>query len=135
MASGSTLLAPGGRLVVVGSAGGRLEVGKSAGLERGWGVSAPFWGTRRDFAGVVASRKPERIGGFEVRTPPQALRGLRCSRRSRSGSACPASTPKRRADSTPKQQSTRTPAISPVPDDGEAMTLDELVAYTIDTLT
>ncbi len=53
LAASGTLLAPGGRLVVVGSAGGRLEVGKAAGLERGWGVSAPFWGTRRDLLAVV----------------------------------------------------------------------------------
>jgi alcohol dehydrogenase, propanol-preferring len=61
LASGSTLLAPGGRLVVVGSAGGRLEVGKSEGLERGWGVSAPFWGTRRDLAAVVRFAEAGRI--------------------------------------------------------------------------
>ena len=61
MAAGSTLLAPGGRLVVVGSAGGRLEVGKAAGLERGWGVSAPFWGTRRDLAAVVGFAEAGRI--------------------------------------------------------------------------
>jgi propanol-preferring alcohol dehydrogenase len=61
LSAGSTLLAPGGRLVVVGSAGGCLEVGKSAGLERGWGVSAPFWGTRRDLAAVVRFAEAGRV--------------------------------------------------------------------------
>ncbi|MGW1738682.1 NAD(P)-dependent alcohol dehydrogenase [Nocardia sp. NPDC001965] len=46
-------LAPGGRLVVVGSAGGRLVVGKDVGLAMGWGVTAPFWGPRSDLAAVV----------------------------------------------------------------------------------
>ncbi|GGK90989.1 NAD(P)-dependent alcohol dehydrogenase [Nocardia jinanensis] len=46
-------LAPGGRLVVVGSAGGRLEVGKDVGLAMGWGVTAPFWGPRSDLVAVV----------------------------------------------------------------------------------
>lgn len=46
-------LAPGGRLVVVGSAGGRLEVGKNVGLAQGWGVTAPFWGPRSDLVAVV----------------------------------------------------------------------------------
>lgn len=53
LGEGAELLAPGGRLVLVGSAGGRLEVGKTAGLVRGWEVAAPFWGTRRDLAEVV----------------------------------------------------------------------------------
>ncbi|MGV9927575.1 NAD(P)-dependent alcohol dehydrogenase [Nocardia rhamnosiphila] len=47
------VLAPGGRLVVVGSAGGRLEVGKDVGLAAGWTVTAPFWGPRSDLATVV----------------------------------------------------------------------------------
>jgi len=49
----SELLAPGGRLVVVGSAGGRLVAGKSNGLPRGWHLSAPFWGSRSDLEAVV----------------------------------------------------------------------------------
>ncbi|MDZ5622388.1 alcohol dehydrogenase catalytic domain-containing protein [Nocardioides bizhenqiangii] len=61
LAVAGTLLAPGGRLVVVGSAGGCLEVGKSAGLERGWGVSAPFWGTRRDLTAVIRCAEAGRI--------------------------------------------------------------------------
>lgn len=47
------LLAPGGRLVVVGSGGGRVTVGKDLGLANGWGVAAPFWGTRDDLQAVV----------------------------------------------------------------------------------
>ncbi|GAA5055147.1 NAD(P)-dependent alcohol dehydrogenase [Nocardia callitridis] len=46
-------LAPGGRLTLVGSAGARLEVGKSIGLAAGWRVQAPFWGTRADLSTVV----------------------------------------------------------------------------------
>lgn len=47
------LLAPGGRVVVVGSAGGQLTVGKSLGLVNGWQVRAPFWGTIEDLRQVV----------------------------------------------------------------------------------
>ncbi len=48
------LLAPGGRLVVVGSAGGALVASKAGDLPRGWQLSAPFWGTRSDLEAVVA---------------------------------------------------------------------------------
>jgi len=48
------LLAPGGRLVVVGSAGGELVASKAGGLPRDWQLSAPFWGTRTDLEAVVA---------------------------------------------------------------------------------
>jgi len=48
------LLAPGGRLVVVGSAGGELVASKAGGLPRDWQLSAPFWGTRSDLEEVVA---------------------------------------------------------------------------------
>lgn len=50
----AALLAPGGELVLVGSAGGRLTVGKGGSLPRGWGVRAPFWGPRADLVDVVA---------------------------------------------------------------------------------
>jgi len=53
MSAAAGLLAPGGRIVVVGSAGGSLEVAKGADLPRGFGVTAPFWGTRRDLEEVV----------------------------------------------------------------------------------
>ena len=49
-----SLLAPGGQVVLVGSAGGSLTVSKGAGLPRGWGIAAPFWGTRDDLVQVVA---------------------------------------------------------------------------------
>lgn len=52
--AGAALLAPGGQLALVGSAGGRLTVAKGAPLPRGWGVSAPFWGPRADLEQVVA---------------------------------------------------------------------------------
>jgi propanol-preferring alcohol dehydrogenase len=48
------LLAPGGRLVVVGSAGGSLIAAKGGALPRGWQLSAPFWGTRSDLEAVVS---------------------------------------------------------------------------------
>lgn len=53
MQAASALLAPGGDLVVVGGAGGVLDVGKSLGLAQGWSVSAPFWGPREDLEAVV----------------------------------------------------------------------------------
>ncbi|MBC2639943.1 MULTISPECIES: NAD(P)-dependent alcohol dehydrogenase [unclassified Rhodococcus (in: high G+C Gram-positive bacteria)] len=53
MDSAAQLLGPGGRLVTVGSGGGRLTVGKNLGLPNGWQVSAPFWGTRADLEAVV----------------------------------------------------------------------------------
>ncbi|OAK56907.1 alcohol dehydrogenase catalytic domain-containing protein [Rhodococcoides kyotonense] len=52
--AGAEVLTPGGRLVVVGSAGGRLTVGKDLGMAAGWHVSAPFWGNRDDLRAVVA---------------------------------------------------------------------------------
>ncbi|MEV6945352.1 alcohol dehydrogenase catalytic domain-containing protein [Streptomyces sp. NPDC051172] len=51
---GVSLLAPGGQLALVGSAGGRLSVAKGADLPRGWGITAPFWGPRRDLEQVAA---------------------------------------------------------------------------------
>jgi len=48
------LLAPGGRLAVVGSAGGEVVASKGGGLPRDWQLSAPFWGTRADLQAVVA---------------------------------------------------------------------------------
>lgn len=54
LAGSARLLAPGGRLVVVGSAGGELTASKGPGLPRGWQLSAPFWGSRADLEAVVA---------------------------------------------------------------------------------
>lgn len=54
LAGAARLLAPGGRLVVVGSAGGELVASKGPGLPRGWQLSAPFWGSRADLEAVVA---------------------------------------------------------------------------------
>lgn len=48
------LLAPGGQVVLVGSAGGSLTVRKGGDCPRGWGLSAPFWGTHDDLVEVVA---------------------------------------------------------------------------------
>lgn len=47
-------LAPGGDFVLVGSAGAPMSVGKAAGLQRGWSVTAPFWGPYADLTEVVA---------------------------------------------------------------------------------
>ena len=47
-------LAPGGDFVLVGSAGGAMSAGKTAGLQRGWSVTAPFWGPHADLVEVVA---------------------------------------------------------------------------------
>jgi len=54
LTSAADLLATGGRLVVVGSAGGELIASKAGGLPRDWQLSAPFWGTRADLEAVVA---------------------------------------------------------------------------------
>jgi propanol-preferring alcohol dehydrogenase len=54
LAGSAGLLAPGGRLVVVGSVGGELVASKGPGLPRGWQLSAPFWGSRADLEAVVA---------------------------------------------------------------------------------
>jgi len=51
---GLNSLAQGGRLVLVGSAGAELKLGKQLGLPRGWSVSAPFWGTKQDLIDVIA---------------------------------------------------------------------------------
>jgi len=50
----ASLLAPGGRLVVVGSAGGEVVASKTGDLPRDWQLFAPFWGTRADLEAVVA---------------------------------------------------------------------------------
>ncbi|MEE4024285.1 alcohol dehydrogenase catalytic domain-containing protein [Gordonia sp. PKS22-38] len=54
MTQARSMLAPGGRLSVVGGAGGRLEVGKSPAVAPGWSVSAPFWGSVDELSSVVA---------------------------------------------------------------------------------
>lgn len=46
------LMATGGSLVVVGSAGGRLTVDKQGSLPRGWRVEAPFWGPHQHLRDV-----------------------------------------------------------------------------------
>ncbi|MEV5838812.1 alcohol dehydrogenase catalytic domain-containing protein [Nocardia sp. NPDC052112] len=61
MESAARALAPGGRLVVVGSAGGGLAVGKHIGLASGWQVNAPFWGARSDLEAVVALAINEKL--------------------------------------------------------------------------
>ncbi|WP_299023169.1 NAD(P)-dependent alcohol dehydrogenase [uncultured Dietzia sp.] len=47
-----SMLATGGALAVVGSAGGRLTVDKQGSVPRGWRGAAPFWGPRHHLAEV-----------------------------------------------------------------------------------
>lgn len=47
------VVAPGGRIVLVGSGGGTLEAAKGRGLPNGWSVTAPFWGHRADLEAVI----------------------------------------------------------------------------------
>jgi propanol-preferring alcohol dehydrogenase len=53
MSQGAGALGPGGRLVVIGNAGGSMTVAKGQGLPLGWQVNAPFWGPREDLEAVV----------------------------------------------------------------------------------
>lgn len=53
LAAGAAALRPGGDLVLVGSAAGRLEVSKRAALPRGARVSIPYWGGRAELAEVM----------------------------------------------------------------------------------
>jgi propanol-preferring alcohol dehydrogenase len=53
LSQGAGALAPGGRLVLIGGAGGSMTVAKGRGLPLGWQVSAPFWGPRQDLEAVV----------------------------------------------------------------------------------
>lgn len=57
MAAAGAVLAPGGRLVVVGSAGGSLDASKGPGLPAGWTLTAPFWGSAADLGDVVVSAR------------------------------------------------------------------------------
>lgn len=53
LAAAAALMAPGGAVVLVGSAGGHLVAAKGAGLPVGWRLAAPFWGPRSDLEAVV----------------------------------------------------------------------------------
>jgi propanol-preferring alcohol dehydrogenase len=53
LSQGAAALAPGGRLVLIGGAGGSMTVAKGRDLPLGWQVSAPFWGPRQDLEAVV----------------------------------------------------------------------------------
>jgi alcohol dehydrogenase, propanol-preferring len=56
------MLAPGGRMVLVGSAGATVAVGKNRGLPRGWSMTAPFWGPRADLEEVIGLAVAGRLG-------------------------------------------------------------------------
>lgn len=53
LSQGAGALAPGGRFVLIGGAGGSMTVAKGRDLPLGWHVSAPFWGPREDLEAVV----------------------------------------------------------------------------------
>lgn len=69
MQAGAAVLAPGGRLVVVGSAGGSLEAAKGRGLPAGWSLSAPFWGAAADLADVVALARAGQVAPAVTERP------------------------------------------------------------------
>ncbi|MFB9315259.1 alcohol dehydrogenase catalytic domain-containing protein [Nocardioides plantarum] len=48
------VLAPGGTVAVIGSAGGALEAAKGRGLPPGWRFDAPFWGPHADLEAIIA---------------------------------------------------------------------------------
>lgn len=61
-----------GDLVVVGSGGGRLVVGKPGPLPQGCRVSLPFWGARDELAEVVALARAGVLGVGVERFPLEA---------------------------------------------------------------
>ncbi|MDT9593269.1 NAD(P)-dependent alcohol dehydrogenase [Nocardioides zeae] len=78
------VLAPGGRVVVVGSGGGSLEAAKGRTLPNGWSFTAPFWGHRADLEAVVGLAEAGTISS-STRTYPlervgQAFDDLRSGR-------------------------------------------------------
>ncbi|VFA95609.1 Alcohol dehydrogenase [Nocardia farcinica] len=81
VAPAARTLAPGGRLVQVGSAGGRVEVGKDLGLAAGWRVAAPFWATRADLAAVLDAARRGALHSttatFPLAEAPAVYRALR----------------------------------------------------------
>ncbi len=70
LALGARTLRAGGALVVVGSAGGRLAIGKPGPLPPGGSISQPFWGNRRELGEVIALA---RTGALHVATEPLPL--------------------------------------------------------------
>ncbi|XKH52431.1 NAD(P)-dependent alcohol dehydrogenase [Citricoccus nitrophenolicus] len=79
-----TALAPGGTLVLVGSGGAEAAVGKNRGLNRGWSVSAPFWGPRVDLERVIDLAARGRLGAetevWDLERVPEAYDRLRQGR-------------------------------------------------------
>jgi propanol-preferring alcohol dehydrogenase len=74
-------LRAGGDLVVVGSAGGRLTVGKGGRLPAGTRVSLPFWGTTPELHAVLALARDGRlrvaVEEFPLSAAAEALTRLR----------------------------------------------------------
>ncbi|WP_235503447.1 alcohol dehydrogenase catalytic domain-containing protein [Aeromicrobium sp. Root344] len=67
LAAGAEVLAPGGRLVMVGGGGGSMTVAKGRDLPLGWHVNAPFWGPRQDLEAVVElARGGQIVADIEV---------------------------------------------------------------------
>ncbi|HEX6355976.1 NAD(P)-dependent alcohol dehydrogenase [Actinophytocola sp.] len=81
MALAAASVRAGGDLVVVGSAGGQLTVGKGGRLPAGARVSLPFWGTRPELGAVVALAQAGRlrvtVEEFPLSAAPEALARLR----------------------------------------------------------
>lgn len=81
LALATASLRAGGDLVVVGSAGGQLTVGKGGRLPAGVRVSLPFWGTRPELAEVVALARAGRlrvaVEEFPLSAVAEALARLR----------------------------------------------------------
>lgn len=75
-------LAPGGRIVMVGGAGGRLTVGKDVGLSNGWQVKAPFWGSLADLQDVIdlaaAGHLHAEASTYPLEDGVEVYRKLRC---------------------------------------------------------
>ncbi|MDX2355875.1 alcohol dehydrogenase catalytic domain-containing protein [Dietzia sp. PP-33] len=84
--AGARMLATGGGLTVVGSAGGSLTVDKQGSVPRGWRVAAPFWGPHADLAAVLGLAADGEIASVvEERTMdevPAAYEDLRRGRAS-----------------------------------------------------
>ncbi|MTD17269.1 alcohol dehydrogenase catalytic domain-containing protein [Nakamurella sp. YIM 132087] len=61
VALGSSLLRPGATYVLVGTAGGAIDVRKNAGLPAGVKFSVPYWGGREELAELLALAAQGRI--------------------------------------------------------------------------
>lgn len=81
LALATASLRAGGELVIVGSGGGQLTVGKGGRLPAGVRVSLPFWGTRPELSEVLALARAGRlrvaVEEFPLSAVDEALARLR----------------------------------------------------------